>query len=197
MSNSTSNFPDVIHMNSIQEDGHGGILFSARNLDAVYRIDMATGAITWKLGGSSTSAEPQVHRRAPIRRISPGQHYARILPNGTITVQDNGTSAVPARRVRALNISINLTAHTATILKQITDVRTKPSACCGSAIKLPTGDWVMAWGDNDFTTELNSMGVPQLTITYPGLSSYRAELLKATVPALRAGMDAMVAALHM
>ncbi len=55
----------------------------------------------------------------------------------------------------------------------------------------------MAWGDNDFTTELNAKGVPQLTITYPGLSSYRAELVKATVPALRAGMNAMVAPLHM
>ena len=120
-----------------------------------------------------------------------------MLSDGTITVQDNGTSAVPARRVRALNISIDPAAHTAKILKQITDSRTKHSACCGSAIKLPTGDWVMAWGDNDFTTELNASGIPQLTISYPGLSSYRAELVKATIPALRSGMNAMVAALHM
>lgn len=190
-----ANFPDVIHMNSIQYDGHGGILFSARNLDAIYRIDMATGAITWKLGGSST---PQSLKftKSPYPTDFSGQHYARILSDGTITVQDNGTSAVPARRVRALNISVNLTAHTAKILKQITDSRTKHSACCGSAIKLPTGDWVMAWGDNDFTTELNSNGVPQLTITYPGLSSYRAELIKATIPALRTGMNAMVGALR-
>src|ERR1700674_235262 len=47
-------FPDVIHMNSILYDGNGGIIFSARHFDAVYRIDMATGAITWKLGGSTT-----------------------------------------------------------------------------------------------------------------------------------------------
>ena len=190
------NFPDVIHMNSIQEDGHGGILFSARNLDAVYRIDMATGAITWKLAGSSTAQSLKFTKSAYPTNFG-GQHYARLLSNGTITVQDNGTGAVPARGVRALNISVNLTAHTATILRQITDARTVPSACCGSAIKLPTGDWVAAWGDNDFTTELNAKGVPQLTITYPGLSSYRAELVKATVPALRAGMNAMVAPLHM
>ena len=191
-----SHFPDVIHMNSIQEDGHGGILFSARNLDAVYRIDMATGAITWKLGGSST-AQSLKFSASPYPTNFSGQHYARMLSNGTITVQDNGTSAAPARRVRALNISVNLTSHTAKILKQITDSRTTHSACCGSAIKLPTGDWVMAWGDNDFTTELDASGVPQLTITYPGLSSYRAELLKATIPALRSGMNTMVAALHM
>ena len=110
------NFPDVIHMNSIQEDGHGGILFSARNLDAVYRIDMATGAITWKLGGSSTAQSLKFTKSAYPTNFG-GQHYARLLSNGTITVQDNGTGAVPARRVRALNISVNLTAHTATILQ--------------------------------------------------------------------------------
>ena len=191
-----SHFPDVIHMNSIQEDGHGGILFSARNLDALYRIDMATGAITWKLGGSSASQSLKFTKSSDPTNFG-GQHYARVLPDGTITVQDNGTNAVPARRVRALNISLNLTAHTATILKQITDSRTVPSACCGSAIKLPTGDWVMAWGNNDFTTELNPSGVPQLTITYPGLTSYRAELIKASVPVLRSGMNAIVAPLHM
>ena len=47
-------FPDVIHMNSLWYDGNGGIVFSARHLDAVYRVDMATDAISWKLGGSST-----------------------------------------------------------------------------------------------------------------------------------------------
>jgi hypothetical protein len=191
-----ANFPDVIHMNSIQEDGHGGILFSARNLDAVYRIDMATGVITWKLGGSSTAQSLKFTKSTYPTNFS-GQHYARILPNGTVTVQDNGTDAVPTRRVRALNISVNPTRHSATILKEITDVRTVHSDCCGSAIRLSTGDWVMAWGANDFTTELNSAGAPQLTITYPGLSSYRAELLKATVPALRSGMNAMVAALRL
>ena len=47
-------FPDVIHMNSIAYDGAGGVIFSSRHLDAVYRVDMATGDITWKLGGSTT-----------------------------------------------------------------------------------------------------------------------------------------------
>ena len=105
----------------------------------------ATGAITWKLAGSSTAQSLNFTKSAYPTNFS-GQHYARILSNGTITVQDNGTDAVPERRVRALNISVNLTAHTATILRQVTDDRTKHSDCCGNAIKLATGDWVMAWG---------------------------------------------------
>ena len=55
-------FPDVIHMNSVVYDGHGGVIFSARHLDAVYRVDMATGAITWKLGGNANSREPECCR---------------------------------------------------------------------------------------------------------------------------------------
>ena len=41
----------------------------------------------------------------------------------------------------------------------------------------------MSWGGGDFTTELNRSGVPQLTITYPGYNSYRAEPLDASVAA--------------
>ena len=54
-----------------------------------------------------------------------------------------------------------------------------------------------SWGFGDYTTELTSEGKPQLTITYPGTFSYRAEVLEASVAALRSGMDSMVAPLHL
>ncbi len=38
-------------MNSIELDGDA-IVFSARHLDAVYRIRLADGGVDWKLGGS-------------------------------------------------------------------------------------------------------------------------------------------------
>ena len=92
-------FPDVIHMNSILYDGNGGIIFSARHLDAVYRIDMATGALTWKLGGSpepeSLTVTGDQYLSAGGQLFS-GQHYARIAPDGSLTVSDNGTRASPA-----------------------------------------------------------------------------------------------------
>ena len=61
-------------------------------------------------------------------------------------------------------------------MKQVVDPRAKPALCCGSANLLPSGDWVASWGYNDYMTELNRSGVPQITITYPGLFSYRAEI---------------------
>ena len=183
-------FPDVIHMNSIYSDGSGGVIFSARHLDAVYRIDMATGAITWKLGGTPT---PQsltvVGDQYPV--VFSGQHFARLLPDGTLTVQDNGTRT--NRPVRALRFAIDTNAKTATIVERVSDSRSIPAFCCGSAAKLPTGDWVTSWGGNPYVTELNPQGVPQITISFTApLFSYRVAPLGASIGALRQGMDAMV-----
>ncbi len=189
-------YPDVIHMNSIQYDGNGGIIFSARHLDAVYRIDMATGAITWKLGGTQTAQSLTVSGDQYLDsggQLFSGQHYARILPDGSITVQDNGSLA--NRLPRALQFTIDTTAMSATEVEQITDPRAATSFCCGSAIKLPGGDWVVDWGAGDYFSELNAEGVPQLTVSWPQFFSYRVELNEAPLSALRNGMNAMVAPL--
>ncbi len=39
-------------MNSVEPDGDGFIV-SFRHMIAVYRIDKATGKVTWKLGGTT------------------------------------------------------------------------------------------------------------------------------------------------
>jgi hypothetical protein len=182
-------FPDIIHMNSIEYDGNGGIIFSARHLDAVYRIDMATGDITWKLGGSPTPQSLTVIGNQ-YEQLFSGQHDARLQPDGSLTVHDNGTRA--GRGPRALQFDINTTTMTATVVAQVADSRVPLAICCGSVELLPTGDWVMSWGYQDFMTELNSLGVPQITITYPGAFSYREAEVTASIAALRRGMDAMV-----
>src|SRR5579871_2157180 len=42
---------DPYHMNSVEPNGSGFVV-SFRHLDAVYRIDKASGNIVWKLGGT-------------------------------------------------------------------------------------------------------------------------------------------------
>jgi hypothetical protein len=189
-------YPDVIHMNSLWYDGNGGIIFSARHLDAVYRIDMATGNVTWKLGGSPTPQSLTVSGDQYLAgggQLFSGQHNARLLPDGSLTLHDNGSRA--NRAPRALRFTLNTTNMTATEVEQVTDSRAPTSPYTGSAEKLPGGDWVADWGGGDFTTELNAQGVPQLTITYPDgviFFSYRSGDVLASVAAMRAGMDAMV-----
>jgi hypothetical protein len=187
-------YPDVIHMNSLEYDGNGGVIFSARHLDAVYRVDMATGNVTWKLGGTTTSQSLAVngdqYDTAPGGPLFSGQHYARLLPDGSLSIHDNGSRA--NRAPRAVRFTINTSTMTATEVEQVTDPRAAFSPYTGSVEKLPGGDWVANWGGNYFMTELNAQGAPQLTISYPPDSSYRAADVLASLPALRAGMDAMV-----
>ncbi len=189
-------YPDVIHMNSIEYDGHGGIIFSARHFDAIYRIDMATGDITWKLGGTPTPQSLTVVGDQYLDaggQLFSGQHDARIQPDGTLTLHDNGSRA--GRAPRALQFSIDTTSNTATELQQVTDSRVSASPYEGGVQLLSGGDWVVTWGGSQYTTELNPQGVPQITITYPGFVSYRAADVLATASALRAGMNVMTPAI--
>jgi hypothetical protein len=191
-------YPDVIHMNSIMYDGNGGIIWSARHLDAVYRIDMASGDITWKLGGSSTpqsltvSGDPYLDAGG---QLFSGQHDARFAPDGSLTVHDNGSRA--NRAPRAVRFDVQAAAKTATEVEQVTDSRAPAAPFTGSVEKLLGGDWVASWGDNDFVTELTPAGAPVLTISYPGYFSYRDADVLASRDALRRGMNAMVAPLRL
>jgi hypothetical protein len=192
-------FPDVIHMNSIQLLGNHELVFSSRHLDAVYAIDMRSGAVIWKLGGTLTAqsltvAGDQYAASNPDALFS-GQHDARILPDETLTVQDNG--ALPLRPVRALRFAIDPATRTATEIAQVTDNRYGPAFCCGGVDHLSTGDWLASWGIAEYATELTPSGKPVLTVSYAPYFSYRVAPVVPAISALRAGMNAMVAPLKL
>jgi hypothetical protein len=182
---------DLVHLNSLQPDGDG-IVFSARHLDAVYRVRRGDGSIDWKLGGTTTP-QSLAFVDDPLGASSfGGQHDARILPDGTLTVHDNGTSR--GRPPRAVRYQIDSTARTATLLEEVTDPRATASTCCGSARRLPGGDWVMSWGSVGLVTELTPTGSPVLSIETPTTFSYRADpVLPGALSrdALHSAMDAM------
>ena len=177
---------DVVHMNSLAYDGRGGVVVSARHLDAVYRIRLSTGAITWKLGGSP---EPESLRVVgpPSGGTFSGQHFARILPDGTLTLHDNRTKEGKAPRL--IHFGLDLHARTATVLSTVKDARVATSRCCGNGYLLPGGDWVADWGGSNFITELTPTGVPVLTIDFGGIFAYRVEPLEASLGDLRRAMD--------
>ena len=84
---------DIVHWNSIAPDGDNAVIASFRHLDAVYKINKATGAIVWKLGGTKTPKSLKVHndplpvhvrrpaRRAPAPRRDPDR-VRRSHPTG-------------------------------------------------------------------------------------------------------------------
>jgi len=98
---------DPYHCNSIDVDpANGNLLVSARNMDSIFYVDRATGAIVWKMGGTPYTKDgaAYVTMADPFYR----QHDARLLPGwspacggkGEISVfDDESQRAGPARGV--------------------------------------------------------------------------------------------------
>jgi hypothetical protein len=191
---------DIIHMNAVEPDGEDALLFSARHLDAIYHITKSTGAIDWKLGGSARAESLTVIGDTRPTAIGAagqalsGQHDVRLLADRTVTVHDNGTAA--NRSPFAMRYVIDETARTARVVEAVQDPRATFSDCCGSARRLPGGNWVVQWGFNPYMTELDPLGNPVVTISYQmgATFSYRAvPILPGVVSAdqWRQGMDNM------
>ncbi len=185
---------DVYHWNSIEDTGSGFIV-SFRHLDAVYDIDQTSAAIVWKLGGSTVPGSLTVNGDPVFTGGSHfgGQHDARLLADGTVTLFDDGTNL--GRAPRAVRYQIDAGAHTATLVESVTDPGIPASICCGSARKLSQGDWVIGWGGTDTGTE-NINGTRHFSITLPGGIMYRLIPIapgRLSRTALRAAMDAQYA----
>ncbi|HUK62876.1 MAG TPA: arylsulfotransferase family protein, partial [Dongiaceae bacterium] len=195
---------DVFHMNSAAIVDSASLLVSLRFADAIYKIRYKTAvgdrAIAWKLGGSP--------RAESLKLTDPhlgvgfgGQHYARTFsdpsdPAGAyVTLHDNGTGR--GRAPRAVRYRIDESAKTATWTEQVTDAAVRAASCCGSARKLPQGDWVMSWGANPLVTELTPSGSRVFGITFSGAYSYRVDAILPGVltrAALRSAMDSQTGA---
>jgi hypothetical protein len=182
---------DIVHINSVEKDG-GSLVVSMRQT-GLYKISMATGQIEWKLFGTRTPESLSIAGEPDGAVILGGQHDARILGDGTLTVFNNrtGTGLLP----RAERYTIDEQARTATLIEGLTDPKSISSTCCGSARRLSGGDWVVQWGSSSIVDELNPMGARVFALTFPSsLYLYRAIPVmpgELSLRTLRRGMDAM------
>ena len=181
---------DIVHINAVEPYGPGHFLVSLRHTDAVYDVAKSNGDVVWKLGGTQTPQSLQI-----VGDSGPdfgGQHDVRVLPDGTVTVHDNGTGL--GRAPRALRFRIDEQARTATLVQQIENPFAGDSPCCGSARMLPGGDWVISWGGTHLVTEQTKTGAPVFALNFPAHISYRAFPVlpgRLSRSALYRGMDAM------
>jgi uncharacterized protein YndB with AHSA1/START domain len=185
---------DYVHANSLQQVGNT-VVVSFRHLDAVMAINKTTGNIIWKLGGTATPQSLTVVGDPKTEPPIGGQHYARVLSDGTLTIYDNNTNNNdPPRAVR---YRIDLFNKTATWVEQVKDPDVSSSPCCGSAQHFSDGSYVMSWGGTPVISEFGPTGARhfKLTFTPSGTGfSYRVDPITGASPTiadLRAGMDAM------
>jgi hypothetical protein len=166
----TVNSPyDYFHLNSISLDTDGNILVSSRHTWTIYKLNRTTGAIMWRLGGKKSDFA-----------LGPGlpfawQHDAVAVDAQTIRIFDNESDGAPVLPYsRALWVTHNDTAMTATVARQIVHPLRLSVLAEGSVQDLPNGNAFVEWGILGRISEFDSSG--QLVFDaspFPGYSSYR------------------------
>jgi Arylsulfotransferase (ASST) len=182
---------DVSHWNAVEPAGNL-MLMSFRHVDGVYAISRRTGRIVWKLGGTKTAQSLRVVGDPLGSHPLGGQHDVRLLPDGTISIHDNGTNL--NRPPRVVRYRIDAKAGTARMVQAFGDPETSASICCGSARRLPSGDWVVGWGGQGFVGGYDHHGRRLFALRTPGGFAYRANPVPdsvVTTQDLRRGMNAM------
>lgn len=161
---------DLIHGNSIDADPNGDLLLSSRNLNELTKISRATGDILWRLGGKNNQFKFSNDQNGFSR-----QHAARWLPDGHLTLFDNGSNRTPPYS-RAVEYDLDeskMVAHMDWDYRHDPDVFT-PFA--GYVQRLSTGNTLVGWGvANPTLTEVTPSGKVVEEMNLPqGVYSYRA-----------------------
>ncbi len=167
---STTALPyDFFHLNSIGVDRDGSLLISSRNTWTAYDLNPQSGQIVWRLGGRHSSF-----------KMGPGtgtawQHDPRELPDGSISMFDNGDSPKAHAQSRAIVVSLNRQAGTATLVARLTHTPPLLAESQGNVQALAGGDWFVGWGQEPYFSEYGPEGQLLLDAHFPPHDeSYRA-----------------------
>ncbi len=144
---------DYVHINSVDPGTSGDLLLSSRNTWTIYDVDLRTGAIRWRLGGSHSSF------KGPSSTRFYWQHDAEFQPGGVISVFDNAANPPKEKQSRGLLLSLNQGNHTVSLVKAFTNpTRTLLASSQGNTLTLPGGDWLMGYGGLPDFTEYDASG---------------------------------------
>jgi hypothetical protein len=161
-------YMDAYHLNSFQQLAGGTLLVSSRSTWSIYKISMRTGQILWTLGGKYN----QFKRGTGVGWS--WQHDARRYGN-TLTLFDDGAAPQEEEQSSAKELSLNVSAKTATLVRRFAHRPPLLAAAQGSAQLLPNGNMFVGWGTEPDFTEFNSSGQQIFNGAFPlGETSYRA-----------------------
>jgi peptidoglycan/LPS O-acetylase OafA/YrhL len=164
---------DYFHGNSIDPPPgrDGTLLISSRNTSAVYAVDRQTGKVSWVLGGKLD--------RFGLAEQHPGwrfcaQHDARRLPNGDITLFDNGGTNLPSacsvHPARVMQFRLDPRQRSAQLVWSLGSATVSRSGgglfpgWVGNAQRGPAGDTLVNWGNEKRVTDHAASGAVKLLL---------------------------------
>ncbi|MCW3031193.1 MAG: ArsR family transcriptional regulator [Solirubrobacterales bacterium] len=132
---------DYFHLNSLQLEGDGNILISARSTWAGYQLQGGSGRVLWRLGGNRSS-----FAMGPGTRMA-WQHDGRVLPGGELTFFDDGSNPPIHKQSRAIRIKLDLKRKRATLAAAYTHREPQLLAASqGNAQTLGDGSTFVGYG---------------------------------------------------
>ena len=170
---------DYFHLNSVAPDGKKGFIISARRNSGVYRINRKNAKVSWYLNGINGGDFDLAEDAGFI-----GQHDAQRLPNGEISIFDNGRQGgrpgtAPPGAVASglvLRLSRENGARKATLVKRYVHPGMEPAGARGNFEILPNGNPFIGWGSIPQVTEHSPEGEVLFDLTFEDLEAdtYRA-----------------------
>ena len=137
---------DYFHINSIDVEPDNNLLISARETSTLYKIDRKSGEIIWRLGGKKSDFEMGEGTHFAF------QHDARRLPDGTISIFDNGSlifndgTPKALEESRAIVLELDEERMRAALVREYTHPEKQYADAAGNMQVLPNGDVFVGWG---------------------------------------------------
>ncbi|MBU8923112.1 MAG: aryl-sulfate sulfotransferase [Bacteroidales bacterium] len=128
------------HVNAVEFDSDGNILISSRHQSEITKIDRETGEIIWRMGGPNNQFELIGDTQWFSR-----QHDIRRLPNGNVTLFDNGNLNDP-QESRGVEYKLDEVNMVATMVWEFRNDPSIYGSSRGSTQRLSNGNTIIGYG---------------------------------------------------
>lgn len=143
---------DFFHINSIDQTPGPTTLISARNTSALYELNTLTGQVLTRIGGRHSDVKLAAGAATAF------QHDATVLPNGVISIFDNGATPKIHSQSRGLLLSVSAATRSAAVLAQYEHPTALSAASQGNLQLLENSDVFIGWGSEPYFSEFSSGG---------------------------------------
>ena len=156
-------FPnDYAHLNSLHELD-GDIVAGLRGCAQVLRIERATGAVVWQIGGTEPMRADRPAPSTGAARYLPvegdplgefcGQHHVTATPAGSLLMFDNGNHCLgPRKDLPPVTRIVEYDISSGTAARFVREYRLSEedgvAASGGGVTALASGNWLITWGSN-------------------------------------------------
>ncbi len=139
----TDSIVDYVHANAVELDTDGNLLLCSRHMSEITKIDRQTGEVIWRFG---PRAKNNQFAFSDDPRGFSHPHDIRRLPNGNLSLFDNGNCAGPPFYSRAVEYEVDETLRTARLVREIRQNPDVYGPFMGNAQRHDDGGWTIGWG---------------------------------------------------